>query len=111
MLQLLRDRSLQLELLKLREQKTTGIEKQEGPIVILSTTLALIYQDKINKLVNVVAMVNARNSDKHHIIHNVQVHTSGAVFKVQAMIDTGSNFYLIAQNLVKEHNIPTANEL
>ena len=45
-------------------------------------TLIPVYQDEINKLVNVVAMVNARNSDKHHIFYKVWVYASGAVFKV-----------------------------
>ena len=71
-----------------------------------STTLAPVYQDKINKLVDVVAMVNARNLDKHHIFHKVWVHASGVIFKVRAIINTGSIFNLIAQNLVKEHDIP-----
>ena len=43
---------------------------------------ALVYQNKIDKLVDVVAMVNAKNSDKHHIFHDVWVHASSTVFKV-----------------------------
>ena len=76
---------------------------------MLSTILALVYQDKINKLVNVVALVNARNSDEYHIFHKVRMHASGAVFKVWAMIDTGTIFNLIVQDLVKEHDIPGDN--
>ena len=72
---------------------------------MLLTTLAPVYQDKIDKLVNVVAMVNARNSNEHHIIYNVWVYASGAIFKVRAMIDTGTIFNLIAQDLVKEHDM------
>ena len=55
---------------------------------MLSTTLAPVYQNKIDELVNVIAMVNARNSDEHHIFHNIRMHASGVVFKVQAMINT-----------------------
>ena len=76
-----------------------------------STTLAPVYQDEINELYDVVAMVNARNSDDHHIIHEVRVHASGSVFKVRAMIDTGTIFNLIAQDLVKEHDIPGDDEV
>ena len=76
-----------------------------------STTLAPVYQDKIEELYNVVAIVNARNSGNHHIIHDVWVHASGAVFQVRAMINTGTIFNLIAQDLVKEHNIPGDNKL
>ena len=56
-------------------------------------------------------MVNARNSDKHHIIHKVRVHASGTVFKVRAMIDTGMIFNLIAQDLIKEHDISRDNKM
>ena len=78
---------------------------------MLSTTLAPVYQDKIDKLVDVVAMVNAKNSDKHHIFHKVRVHASGAIFKVWAMINTGTIFNLIAQDLVKKYNIPRDNNV
>ena len=78
---------------------------------MLLTTLAPVYQDKIDKLVDVVAMVNTRNSSDHHIIHEVRVYASGAVFKVWAMIDIGTIFNLIAQDLVKEHDIPGDNEV
>ena len=56
-------------------------------------------------------MVSTRNLDEHHIFHNVRVHASGAVFKVRAMIDTGTIFNLIAQDLVKEHDIPRDNKV
>ena len=69
-------------------------------------TLAPVYQDKIDKLIDVVTIVNAKNLDKHHIFYKVWVHASSAVFKVLAMIDTGTIFNLIAQDLVKEHHIP-----
>ena len=69
--QLPRDRLLQPELPEPGEQETTGVGKREGPVAVLLTTLAPVYQDKIDKLVNVVAMVNARNSDKYHIFHKV----------------------------------------
>ena len=76
-----------------------------------STTLTSVYQDKIEELYNVVAIVNARNLGNHHIIHDVWVHASGTVFQVRAMIDIGTIFNLIAQNLVKEHDIPGDDEL
>ena len=78
---------------------------------MLSTTLARVYQDKINELVNIVAIVNARNLNKHYIFHNVWVHASGMVFKVQAMIDTGTIYNLIAQDLVKEYDINGDNDV
>ena len=49
---------------------------------MLLTILAPAFEDKIDKLVNVVAMVNARNLDKHYIFHNIRVYASGMVFKV-----------------------------
>ena len=76
-----------------------------------STILAPVYQDKIDKLVDVVAMVNARNLGEYHIIHKVRVHASGAVFKIWAMINTRTIFNLIAQDLVKKHNIPKDNKV
>ena len=111
MLQLPKNRSLQPELPEPGEQEITGIGKREKPVAVSLTTLAPIYQDKINELVDVVAMVNARNSDKHYIFHKVRVHASSTVFKVQAMIDTRTIFNLIAQDLVKEHNMSGDNEV
>ena len=73
---------------------------------MLLMILAPVFQNKINKLVDMVALINARNSDKHHIFYNIQVHASGMVFKVQAMINTETIYNLIAQILVKKHNIP-----
>ena len=73
-----------------------GVGKQEGPVAVLSTTLAPIYQDEIEKLYDVVAMVNTRNLGDHYIIHDVRVHASGVVFQVWAMIDTQTIFNLIA---------------
>ena len=88
-----------------------GVRKRKGPVAVSSTTLAPVYQDKINKLYNVVAMVNARNLGDHHIIYDVRVHASGAVFQVWAMIDIGTIFNLIAQDFVKEHDIPGDNKV
>ena len=51
-------------------------------------------------------MVNAKNLNKHHIFHNIQVYTSCMIFKFQAIINTGTIYNLIAQDLVKEHDIP-----
>ena len=56
-------------------------------------------------------MMNTRNLDKHYIFHKVQVYISGAVFKVQAMINTGTIFNLIAQDLDKKHDIPGDNKV
>ena len=74
-------------------------------------TLALIYQNKINKLVDVIIIVNTKNLDEHHIFYDVQVHASGVVFKVQAIINTGTIYNLIAQDLIKEHDIPGDNKM
>ena len=78
---------------------------------MLLTTLAPVYQDKINKLVNVVVIVNARNLDKHYIFHDVFVHASGAIFKIQAMTNIRTIYNLIAQDLVKEYDIPRDDEM
>ena len=94
-----------------RKTKDHGVWKRERLVAVLLTTLAPVYQDEINELVDVVVMVNARNSNKHHIIHNVRVHASGAAFKVRAMIDTGTIFNLIAQDLVKKHDISKDNKV
>ena len=75
------------------------------------TTLAPIYQNEINKLVDVIAIVNARNSDEYYIFHNIRVHASGAIFKVRAMINIETIFDLIAQDLVKKHDIPEDNKV
>ena len=56
-------------------------------------------------------MVNARNSNDYHIIYDIQVHASGAVFQVRAMINTKTILNLITQDLVKEHDIPGDNKL
>ena len=90
---------------------TRGVGKREEPVAVSLTILAPVYQDKINKLYDVVVMVNARNSDDHHIIHDVRVHASGMVFQDWAMIDTGTIFNLIVQNLVKKHNILRNNKV
>ena len=82
MFQLPKNWSLQPELPEPGEQEITRLGKRERPVVMSSMTLASVYQDKIDKLVNVVTMVDAGNLDKYHIFHNVWVHTSGAIFKV-----------------------------
>ena len=88
-----------------------GHKKWEKLVAISLTTLAPVYQNRINKLVDIVVIVNTRNLDKHHIFYNVRVYTSGLVFKVQAMINIGINYNLIAQNLVKKYDIPRDNEV
>ena len=81
------------------------------PVTVSLTTLVPVYQDKINELVNIIATVNVKNLDKYHIFHKVWVHANDAVFKVRAIIDTRTIFNLIAQNLVKKHNILGDNEV
>ena len=56
-------------------------------------------------------MVNARNSDKYHIFHNIWVYANGVVFKVQAMIDIRTIYNLIAQDLVNKYKIPGNNKM
>ena len=85
--------------------------KREGPIAVLLMTLAPVYQNKIDELVDVVVMINARNLDKHHIFHDVRVHVNNAVFNVQAVINIETIYNLIAQDLVKEYDIPGDNEV
>ena len=45
-------------------QKVIEFKKSKRPVNILSTTLALIMQDEIDKLVNVIIIVNSQNSNK-----------------------------------------------
>lgn len=63
---------------------------------MLFTTLASISQNKFNKLVDIIAMVNLRSSDKLYIFHNIQIYANGKTFIVKAMIDTGIIYNLIA---------------
>ena len=56
-------------------------------------------------------MVNVRNLDEHYIFHNIQVHVSSMVFKVQAMINTRTIYNLIAQDLIKKYDIPEDNKV
>ena len=74
-------------------------------------TLVLILQDKFNKLVNVIAIVNAKNLDKYCIFYDIQVYANNIVLKVWAIINIKTIYNLIAPNLIKEYNIPRDNKI
>lgn len=58
-----------------------------------------------------VIMINLRKLDKQYIFHNVQVYANGETFTVRVMIDIETIYNFIAQDLIKEHNIPRDNKV
>ena len=75
------------------------------------TILVFVSQDKFDKLIDIIAIVNAQNMGEEYIFHEVQVHANGKIFKVQAMIDTGTIFNLLTEDLISEYNILMENKV